>query len=377
MPRMFDILRNKVPQDEAGQPKDDEGKKEAVPENTAPTDNAQQAPAEQPLSFPKNIIAIDKKQTAKKEDCALLSKKLISAVRKYGVDNKDRTQEIYEDAVGIVNILLEKVRLKGDLLPYIDKIEVLLDDIFNQLVLGDSILDNIYVRERGEYYLPYHITNVMVLSSVIGLNMGFNKSRLNHLGLAAIFYDIGMDPLREIAGQPRQLTEEELVLIKTHISKSLKVVDRIPAINDLVKETIRMHHERFSGKGYPRGIKSENINPYAKIIGLADTYEALTNSRPYRQGMSAHKAIRFLLAGAKDYFDPDVLKVFINKMSVYPIGSIVRLDTQELAKVISVEPGSPLRPVVMIIRDASNEPPKENIIIDLSNQDFPSIQDSV
>ena len=93
--------------------------------------------------------------------------------------------------------------------------------------------------------------------------------------------------------------------------------------------------------------------------------------------MSAHKAIRFLLANAKDYFDPDVLKVFINKMSVYPIGSIVRLDTQELARVISVEPGSPLRPVVMIIRDASDEPLKENIIIDLSSQDFPSIQDSV
>jgi len=376
MPRMFDVLRNKVPQEDGDAPKEKEAGKETPSGNASAEDNKQQAPAEQPLSFPKGIIAIYRAQPAKEEDYPLLSKKLIAAVRKHGVDNQDRAHELYEHAVGIVNILLDKVRLKEDLSSYMGKVESLLDDIFNQFLLGDSILDNIYVRERNEYYLPYHIVNVTVLSSVIGLSMGFNKSRLNHLGLATIFCDIGMDALWEIVNQPRQLTKEEFALVKTHVSKSLKVIEGI-AVDDLVKEIIHSHHERSSGKGYPRGIKLENINPYARIVGLADTYEALTNSRPYRQGMNAHKAIRFLLASAKDYFDSDVMKAFINKMSIYPIGSIVRLKTRELAKVISVPPSSPLRPVVMIIRDAAGKPLKESIIIDLSKQDFPSIQDSV
>jgi HD-GYP domain-containing protein (c-di-GMP phosphodiesterase class II) len=144
-----------------------------------------------------------------------------------------------------------------------------------------------------------------------------------------------------------------------------------------VKEAVQMHHERVNGKGYPRGIQQDSINPYAKIIGLVDTYEAMTNGRPYVEGMNAHKAVKFILSSLKGDFDEEVMKVFIDKMSVYPIGSIVRLDTRELARVVSVQPGSPLRPVVMVIRDANGEPVKERTIIDLSKQEFPSIQDSL
>jgi HD-GYP domain-containing protein (c-di-GMP phosphodiesterase class II) len=147
--------------------------------------------------------------------------------------------------------------------------------------------------------------------------------------------------------------------------------------DNVVQEIIMMHHERADGYGYPRGIMSNEINIYAKIIGLVDTYESLTNKRPYRERMSAHKAVRFIIGSLKDYFDADVMKVFIDKMSVYPIGSIVRLDTQELARVISVQPGSPLRPVVMLIWDAFGGPAKERTIIDLSKQGFPFILESV
>ena len=205
--------------------------------------------------------------------------------------------------------------------------------------------------------------------------MGFNKSRLSHLGLASIFYDVGIDSFRELVQAPRLFTADERERINLHIGRSLEIVGKIGSINDIVIETIRMHHERMGGGGYPAGMRGDEINPYAKILGLVDTYEALTHTRPHRAGMNTHKAIRLLIGSMKSDFDPDVMKIFINKMSVYPIGSIVTLDTDEVARVVSVQPGSPLRPVIMILRNANGVNVKEKIVIDLSKQDFPAIKD--
>jgi len=373
MPRMFDILRNN------GQNKPEDKEEKPLPQekSSGPREENGENLSKPSLNFPKIILKEEVKQEDKEsQDHSLVSKKLILAVKHRGIDDREKSSQTFQDTVETINILLEKVRAQDDLCGYMDKIYACLDTLFNQLILGDSILENIYRKEEdGEYYLPFHITKVLILSSVIGINMGLNKSTLNHLGLAAVFSDVGLDFLREITLQRKKLTEEEYNLVKTHISKSLEITKKITGINDVAKETIRMHHERANGKGYPHFINSDGINPYAKIIGLVDTFTSITNNRPHRKGMSAHQAIRFLIGRLRDYFDPEVMKIFINKLSVYPIGSIVRLDTQEFAKVISVQSGSPLRPVVMIIQDACGEPVKEKIILDLSKQDSPSIED--
>lgn len=367
MTRLYDILRNKATSEET---QDSQTKKD---DNAS----ASKEDANPPLSFSRAIIKIETKKSKKNNEFSLVSKKLISEVKKYGVDNQEKSKEIYVAGLGTIRFLLGKVAAGEELLPYLDKIYSLLDDIFNQLVLGDSILDNIYENRQGEYYLPYHIVNTLTLSTLLALNMGFNKSRLSHLGLAIVFYDLEMESYREITSLPRELVEEEHALIRAHIPKGLKLLEKISGISEVVKETIQQHHERINGKGYPTGMKSSDINPYAKIIGLVDTYEAITNARPHRQAMNAHQAVRFLLGPLKDYFDADVMKVFINRMSVYPIGSMIRLDTQELARVINVHPGFPLRPVVMIIQDASGKPAKERRIIDLSKEESLFIKESI
>jgi HD-GYP domain-containing protein (c-di-GMP phosphodiesterase class II) len=362
MPRMFDILRGK---EEAGGPGPDEA---LNPENAGPE--------KQPLSFPKEILQAPAPIQEEKEDQSLISKKLIFAVKQHGVDNQERADEIYEDAVGMIKGLLSEIAGgEGPDQARMEKLYELLDTVFNQLVMGDNILFNICEKRKEEASLPYHIVNVLILSSVIGLGMGFNKSRLSHLGMASIFYDVGIDSFRELAQAPRLFTAVERERVNLHIARSLEIVGKIGSINEVVVETIRMHHERMGGGGYPAGMRGDDINPYAKILGLVDTYEALTHTRPHRAGMNTHKAVRLLIGSMKSDFDSDVMKIFINKMSVYPIGSIVTLDTEEVARVVSVQPGSPLRPVIMILRDANGVNVKEKIVIDLSKQDFPDIKD--
>jgi len=377
MPRMFEILKTRSESND----KNGQKEKPLLVNSLDKTENNKNHKIT-PLSFPREILKTtiptdagrkDKKQ----EEHSLMSEKLLSALKKYGADDHKKSKETYDSTVETINGLLMKIRLREDLSTYMDKLYELLDNIFNQLVLGNSLLDNIYERKKEKYYLPYHIVNVLILSTVLGLNMGFNKSRLSHLGLASIFCDLGMDALREIANQPRALNKEEHDLIKTHVFKSLEIIKKIGVVNDIVKETIELHHERVSGNGYPCGVKSDKINPYAKILGLVDTYEALTNTRPYREVTNTHNVVKFIIDSLKNDFDTEVMKMFINKMSVYPVGSIVKLDTEELARVIGVQPGFPLRPVIMIIRDSNGEPVKKRVVIDLSKQDFPLIKNSI
>jgi HD-GYP domain-containing protein (c-di-GMP phosphodiesterase class II) len=379
MPRMFDMLRGK---DDNRNIKGKSQKEKSPAKDSSEKEKGKASPKgqpsrNQPLNFPKDILKKGDKKAGKAEDHAVVSRKLISSVKKDGIDNQETARKIYEDAVRTVENLISKIKNNEDLNLSIEEIYSLLDKVINQLLMGDNVLNYIYEKREGVYFLPYHVVNLLLLSLFLGINMGFNKSRLKHLGLASIFCDVGYDSMRELIGQPRKLTDEEYDIMKTHVSKSLQAVEAISSINDVVKETILMHHERANGSGYPRGFKSDQINPYAKIIGLVDTYEAITHKRAYREGMDAHSTMKFMISALKNNFDHDAIKLLIDKMSIYPIGSFVKLDTGEVARVISVRPGSPLRPVVMILKDAFDQPVKEKIVIDLSKPGGPSIQSPV
>ena len=367
MPRMFDILREARQADD-NRPKD---RKES------PKSEGLHFSFLRELLRPKETPRpSEKKEEKKRENHFLISKKLISAVKMHGVDNHEKAKVIYENAVETVNVLLEKIENKEDLNPFMDNLYELIDEIYQQLVLGDALLSNIYAEREEDYYLPYHMVNILVLSIFLGIKMGFNKSRMRDLGLGCIFCDAGLDPLWGVIKQPRELTEEETIEVGGHISRSLAVVGKIAAINKTVKDAIGMHHEKADGSGYPGRLKLKKISPNAKIIGLVDTYTAITNDRPHRKGINAHQTIKLLLGSLKAGFDYEAIRLLINSLSIYPIGSIVELDIGGTARVISAKPGSPLRPAIMIIQDMDGNPVKDRKIIDLSRSDSPSIKSS-
>jgi len=379
---MFDILRGKVAESKKEtrpvDKKDDKRNISKLSYIGFPNINTKketESLASDPLNFPKNILSPEVRKDNPPQGQSIVSDKLISALKQHGVDNQEKARQTYEDAVEIIKVFLLKVRAKEGLSGYMDKLYELLDNVFKQLVIGDNLLKSVYEEKGEEDYLPHHIVNVLILAYVLGLNSGFNKSRLSHLGLASIFCDLGLDSIAELVRQPKTLTNQERETVKAHVAESLEVVNSIGALNEIVKETIAMHHERAGGNGYPHGLGLDDINPYAKIIGLVDVYEAITHSRSYRERMSAHQAVRALIGPLRNDFDTDVIKVFINKMSVYPIGSTVKLDTGETARVTGVRPGSPLKPVVMIFRGPNGESVSEMNIIDLSKRDSPSIKE--
>jgi len=330
-----------------------------------------------PVSFPKGILSSSENADKRPEEVISSHKNMLSEAKQYGLNDEKNAQAFYSDIVQTVETLLDKIRKKQDLNAYMPSLQCILDNLFNHLILGDTILNCLYKDLKNEYYLPSHIANMLVLSSFLGLKTGMNKSKLRDLGIAAIFCDVGFDALRDIVDSPSQLSDEEYKKVQAHVAASLEMLENVGTIKEQVIDAIAMHHERTDGSGYPNGLKGEEIVPFAKILGLVDTYAALTHKRPYREGKSAHETLKLLLASLKEGFDYSVMKLLVDKMSIFPIGTIVKLDSGETARVIGVKPGSPLRPVVKIVRDTDDQPLKNGQILDLSIATTVTINDFV
>ena len=128
-------------------------------------------------------------------------------------------------------------------------------------------------------------------------------------------------------------------------------------------------HERADGSGYPRGLKGEEIHDYASIIGLVDIYSAMIKDRPYRDRIEQNRAVRDIIASTiKGKFPVKIVKVFLNQISFFPLGSYVKLNDRSVGRVTDTDPGFPLRPTVEIIYDSLGGKLQKPRIVDLSQQ---------
>ena len=160
--------------------------------------------------------------------------------------------------------------------------------------------------------------------------------------------------------------EEEYAKIKKHPKTSLEILKSAQGeIAQDIIDAIMQEHERLDGSGYPQGLKDKQISELAQIIGLADLYEAMVHQRPYRNKFSPLETVKLILNN-KSAFDCRIIKILIEKIGIFPIGVLVRLNTQEIGTVIKENPRLPLRPVVNVFYDAAGKQLKDHKLIDLS-----------
>lgn len=209
-------------------------------------------------------------------------------------------------------------------------------------------------------YLYAHTANVAVLSMYLARRLNLSDEDQVRLGCCAFFHDIGMVGLMHIANRESGLSRPERAEIQTHPEAGLKLADHIQDISDedraQLKLVIAQEHERFDGRGYPRGITHEDMDLFAQIIGMADVYEALSHPRSWRRQLHQHDAIKHIMNLKGQEFPPQLVKVMVENLSMYPPGSLVRLSTGEVARVIGVNRGLMMRPIVEIILDSSGRP---------------------
>ncbi|MFP4484261.1 MAG: HD-GYP domain-containing protein [Spirochaetaceae bacterium] len=281
--------------------------------------------------------------------------------------DQKRVVETYEKQCDAVRSVFSRVRNQDPVAPteidkIVDTLFRLLDDVKNPVI--EYVLYG--VQSQGE--LAENAIDTAVLSTLVGQQMQMPKYRLIHLATAAILHDIGMARLpKEIMDKKGELTPEENRLVQTHTIHSYKVITRELKYPEEVGLAALQHQERYDGKGYPKRLSGKNIILGARVIAVVDSFEAMVSERPYRSSMIGYQAMRNLLSDNGRRFDPDILKVFIRTLGIYPIGSIVLLNNSCIARVIENNSDAPLKPKVRVIIDEHGRdmPPNEGEVIDL------------
>ncbi len=159
-----------------------------------------------------------------------------------------------------------------------------------------------------------HSMRVAYFSLVTGRELGLNEDEIYELEMSALFHDIGKISTPDaVLNKPSRLTEEEFIIMKDHPVKSWEILKDFPGF-EKIADNAKLHHERFDGKGYPHGLKGDDIPVFARIILIADTFDAMTSTRPYRKGLPYEVAFEELVQFSGTQFDPKLVQLFIQGM---------------------------------------------------------------
>jgi HD-GYP domain-containing protein (c-di-GMP phosphodiesterase class II) len=220
----------------------------------------------------------------------------------------------------------------------------------------NSFIDYILGGEVMGHELAKSSVNTAILSALTAQEMRLPNHKIHNIVSGALLHDIGMLRLsRGITEKKGGLSDAELEQIKSHPIHTSKIVTKELFGPHEVNLIALQHHERWDGKGYPDHLAGTAIDLGARIVSVADAFEAMVSKKSYRNSLVGYQAVKNLLADNARRFDPDVIMAFTRIMGIYPIGSILRLNDKSVARVVSVNTNAPLRPVIQMLVDKNGE----------------------
>jgi putative nucleotidyltransferase with HDIG domain len=220
--------------------------------------------------------------------------------------------------------------------------------------------------KRSGAYPVSHSVNVAILSIQLGRKLRYGEKELEELGVAALFHDIGLSQLPEgLLEKSGSYTRAETELVRKHPSLGREILRRLGADFQIPSVVAHQHHERESGQGYPEGLKADEVHEYAKIVGLADVFEALIHSRPHRAAAPPFRAVQTILVEEKEAFSPRLCKALVGAVSFFPLYSYIRLNSNAIGQVMEVSDAFPLRPVVRLLVDPKGKRLAGGKVVDL------------
>ena len=262
-----------------------------------------------------------------------------------------RTKEAAYKAVKSVRHCLESNRLirTNDML---DMLKRMITDLLGfEGILG-------YVSDFAVYddFTFHHSVNTTVFALIMGIAAGYNETKLLECGIGVLMHDIGKIKIPSVMlNKVEKLTEEEFNEIKLHANNGYEILRQIPDFGLISAHVALQHHERWDGSGYPRGLKGTVIHEYARIAAISDVYEALTSKRVYRDAIQPYQAFEYVVGHSGIFFEPKLINLFSQRISIYPDGSGVILNNGQRGNVIKQNVGYPGRPYLRMLYQG-NEP---------------------
>ena len=292
-------------------------------------------------------------------------------------DQRERAKKVFFETVSAVKGLMGRVDqlMVNERTQYVDarKLKRLVQKTVSLVLEDDSWLLGMASIKNYDEYTFNHSVNVAIYSLAIGRRLGFARKTLAELGISALLHDIGKSQIPlEILNKPGSLDENEWEVMKKHPLKGVEtvlVLKQLGEINARIVFGIFEHHLNNDLSGYPKLFRKKGLNLFGQIIRITDTYDAMTTPRIYRKNpYTPEQALGMMWGDSAINFDPTLLKIFIGLVGIYPIGSLVLLDTHELAIVYKCHPRWATRPqVILLAQEEKGYERKE--LLDLAKTD--------
>jgi putative nucleotidyltransferase with HDIG domain len=258
-----------------------------------------------------------------------------------------KAHKLYNNAKGVQQKILDAI-MEGRVIntkEVKESTDAIVDSIFRN---QDAMSCMSRLRLKDDYLIE-HSLNVSILMTIFAKHLGIDDAIIQQLALGAFLHDIGKIKVRdEVLNKPGKFTPDEYEEMKKHVSFGVKILEDTPHISHIVMSMVKEHHERIDGSGYPFGITDDAISKYGRMIAIVDSYDAMTAERVYKAGMHPIKAFKILVNESRDVYDAILVEKFVQCLGVYPIGTLVKLDSGKLALISRLNKRSPLKPVVRV-----------------------------
>lgn len=265
---------------------------------------------------------------------------------------------IYANTLNAVDEVMESIKISQSL--PLKRTKRVMQRLVDQLLDEPSNVMGLTTLRCYDEYTYHHSVNVCVLSLSVGRKMGLARPMLAQLGIASLFHDIGKSRIPiEILNKPTEFSDEEWQVIRRHPVYGVKTLVKLKGADELASRVVTgsfEHHMNYDHSGYPRLPKPRSMSLFGRIIGLSDCYDAMTSARVYnRTAITPERALKFMLNKSGSAFDPVLIKVFVNTVGIFPVGTLLLLDSGELAVVTAAheDPTQGDRPHVRLITDES------------------------
>lgn len=267
----------------------------------------------------------------------------------------------YQQTKQQVDTILTSLRMGYDL--DAPKIKSLVKDCVKSVIRNSGALSWLTQIRNRDDYTAEHSLRVAIMSIAFGKDLDLLEEELENLGVCGLLHDVGKVrvPL-EVLNKEGRLTAEEFQAMRTHPTEGKKLLQSKRDVFAGAVDVAYSHHERVDGKGYPRGITSEKIPYFAKIVAITDAYDAITSNRCYRNGSSSLEALRIIYDDRGLHFDRELAERFVRFIGIYPPGHIAELNTGHIGIILSSQQDHKLRPKVMIVRSTDKQTPMEKVI---------------
>ena len=299
------------------------------------------------------------------ENISLPSEEELTVLSKEGLEEQKRIEDLYASLYDFVEGIIKSIKRKKrfsierglEVIKEIVHTENATNILYGKAVQGKGIPDN----------LAAHSANVCIYSLILGKGVDYSQVKLIELGITALLHDLGMVFVPNgIVNKKGKLSASELQQLREHPSYTYKILQTLGEKYLWIAKVASQEQERENGQGYPNGLKGDEIHGYAKIIGIVDVYEALTHNRPQRRGYMPHDAVKLILGTQKKLFSNNIKRLLLTKLSCFPLGSYLKLNSKAICKVIEIYEDAPLRPTVEILFNSQNRRPKKKKIIRLT-----------